>query len=382
MRSGQALGPGELRVAIVGAGSGGHVYPAVAIAEAMKALDDRIEVHFVGTRRRYRWPESPVAPPPGYPFHTLLVGRLNRHAPVRERMETLLKLPLAFTKSLWILARVRPKLVLGVGGAESGPLVLLAAVIGIPTAIWEPNAWPGFTNRRLSRFVDLVFLVHDEAAGRLRARSVAKAGVPLRSVFRSAPSSVERESLHLLVLGGSQGAPGLNKVVREACGRDTDWLHGVRVVHQTGRLEYEVVRDCYDALPPTVRDRIEVRDYLMDVHRRLEWADLVVCRGGASTLAELAACGRAAIVVPLGDAADNHQHWNADAFRRAGAVSVIAEDTLTPESFVAAVREFQHDRELLRALERNVRRLHRSHAAQGIAERLLTMLPPSRDAGS
>jgi UDP-N-acetylglucosamine--N-acetylmuramyl-(pentapeptide) pyrophosphoryl-undecaprenol N-acetylglucosamine transferase len=313
-------------VLIAAGGTGGHIYPALAVAKALLQIEPDLRVHFVGTARGL---ENTLIPREGYPLHHLSVGRLNRNVGWGERILTMIQLPWSFVQSAFLILRQRPVCVLGVGGHASGPLLLTAALLGRRTAIWEPNAYPGLANRILSRFMGATLVVFVETKKYLHSRHVEVVGLPVRTEI----AALHRESVriheppHLLIFGGSQGAQHVNTVVAETF-KNPKWRGRITVTHQTGSNDHSRVLNLYGQVPPGV----EVLSYLHDMHERYRAADLVIARAGTGTLFELAAAKRASILIPLPSAADNHQQKNAEVFAAAGGAVMVLQRQFTTES--------------------------------------------------
>jgi UDP-N-acetylglucosamine--N-acetylmuramyl-(pentapeptide) pyrophosphoryl-undecaprenol N-acetylglucosamine transferase len=310
-----------LRVLIAGGGTGGHLYPGIAVAEEITA-EAGGEVTFVGTSRGL---ETTLVPKAGFPLELVEVSGLKRMG-LAGTLRGLGRVPRALLDSWRILRRHRPDVVLGVGGYASGPLVLAAALTGIPTAIQEQNSLPGFTNRVLGKLARRVFVAFDEAGASFARRKVRLVGNPVRRTFleRAAAASSAtggRAGDAIVILGGSQGSHAVNELatgmvrVLDARGRLR------RVVHQTGRDEADRMQLNYAALG--YEGRVEVRAFIDDMPAVLAGAALVVARAGALTLAELAIMRVPAILIPLPTAADDHQTKNALAFEHAGAGIVL-----------------------------------------------------------
>lgn len=353
-------------VIIAGGGTGGHIYPGIAIARAMTKLHPDIAVTFVGARGGL---EEKIVPREGFPLRLVEVGKLHKSVGLKARLKTILALPIALWKSAIIVRELKPVAVLGVGGYASGPLVLMAKLLGCRAVIWEPNAYPGLTNRWLARIVDECLLVFREAARHLRGRKVTESGLPVRATMRPAPPDPARVSrpLRILVFGGSQGARALNETVSRAVTEGGDWLEGVELIHQTGSLDWPRVQQSYSNAPRTV----QAFEYLHDMDERYRWADLVVCRAGASTVAEICACEKAAVFVPLPTAADDHQRKNAEALAHEGAAELILQKDFTPARLKDLVRRYRDDRASIARLEESVRRFQHPHAAERIVARVL-----------
>lgn len=357
---------GRRCVVIAGGGTGGHIYPAIAIARALRETDPGLEVHFVGTPTGL---ETKIVPKEGYPLHVMSIGKLNDGGGVFGKLRTLFGLPRAFTKSAALLMELKPDAVLGVGGYVSGPFVLVAALLGFRAAIWEPNAKPGLANRWLSRFVKRSFVVFEDAGRELKSRSIVPVGLPVREEVEKlgdeAPSA--HPEFRVLVFGGSQGARAINAVVREAVTRGPAWRKNIRLVHQTGKYDIEAVREAYRGL-----EGVEVHEYLHDMNERYRWADLVVCRAGASTVAELAAARKPSILVPLPSAADDHQRKNAESLVSQGAAVMLPQKELTADRLIAEILRLEKDSQLRADMRERLGRFHKARAAARIADLLLS----------
>jgi UDP-N-acetylglucosamine--N-acetylmuramyl-(pentapeptide) pyrophosphoryl-undecaprenol N-acetylglucosamine transferase len=330
-----------LRVLVAGGGTGGHLYPGIAIAEAVRTATGGDAV-FVGTARGL---ETKLVPAAGFPLELMTVSGLMRMG-LRGLLRGLAKLPGAFIESARILRRHRPDVVLGVGGYASGPLVFAAALLGYPTAIQEQNSLPGFTNRVLGKLVRRVFVAFDDAAASFARRKVRYLGNPVRRSFldRVATRAAEGETQDgdaIVILGGSQGSRAVNELasgmvrVLDARGRLPP------VIHQTGPDQFAEMQVTYAALG--YEGRVDVRPYIDDMPAVLSKAAVCVARAGALTLAELAIMRRPAILIPLPTAADDHQTMNALAFERAGAAVVVAQNTASATRLADVVDEILQD---------------------------------------
>jgi UDP-N-acetylglucosamine--N-acetylmuramyl-(pentapeptide) pyrophosphoryl-undecaprenol N-acetylglucosamine transferase len=276
-------------------------------------------------------------------------------------------LPLAFFAAWKILRSLKPVAVLGVGGFASGPILFVASLFGYRSLIWEPNAYPGLANRLLARRVDESLLVFEEAGRHLKSKHQSMSGLPVRSSMIYKPRTAATP-LRVLVFGGSQGARFINKLVSTAVREGDSWIQGIELVHQTGPADFAAISKAYEGAPAT----IQVFEYLHDMDQRYAWADLVVCRAGASTVAEICACRKAAIFIPLPTAADDHQRKNAEVLAKADAALLMSQSELTPEIFSATLKRFRDDRSLIALYEANVVKFQFPNAAEKIAERLVT----------
>lgn len=350
---------------IAGGGTGGHIYPGVAVARSLKAQDPHCEIVFVGTAQGL---ETKIVPREGFDLRLIEVGKLNHGGGLFGKLKTLLRLPVGFFQSYKILRELRPSAVLGVGGYASGPLVLVASVLGYRTAIWEANSHPGMTNRWLSRFVDESYLVFAEAKHLLKGSAIKVVGLPVRAEIENPLPMTTSNTFRILVVGGSQGSRAINTCVSDAIVKGGDWLEGVKFIHQSGIHDIESLSQKYQGHS----QHVEVHDFLYDMNVQYSQCDLVICRGGASTVAELAAGGKVAIVIPLPTAADNHQQKNAETLVNNEAGTMLLQKDLTPESLVQAIQKLRQNPELTKQISLNIRKLFIPHAAQNMARDIST----------
>jgi UDP-N-acetylglucosamine--N-acetylmuramyl-(pentapeptide) pyrophosphoryl-undecaprenol N-acetylglucosamine transferase len=309
-------------VLFAGGGTGGHVFPAVAVAEALQALAD-VDVVFCGTARGV---EARVVPARGWRLELFNVLPITGGGPVRAIRGAFVAAR-ATASALLQVRRLRPAAVLSVGGYASGPVTLAAALLGVPVAVLEPNRVIGLANRLLAPFARRAYVAWEETGAPFRAGARRVYGVPLRAGFAPKPYVPRPGTARVLVMGGSQGAAALNERVPVAVARLAQ-VQGLEIVHQAGRDRDADVREAYARAGVT---RATVTPFLDDVARALADADVVIARSGASTLAELTAVGRAAILVPYPHAAADHQAHNAEALARAGGAVCIRQDDATPE---------------------------------------------------
>ena len=371
-----------MRLLVAGGGTGGHVFPGIALAEEVVTRHPKNDVVFVGTARGL---EASVVPIAGYPIELIDVRGLKGKG-LSGIVAGILRLPRAFVQSWRVLRKWKPDVVVGVGGYASGPVVLAARLMGIPTAIQEQNAAAGLTNRLLGRLVEAAFTAFPEAGHQFPARKVQLLGNPIRRQLLEnymRPVSKRDDQLRVLVFGGSQGAHGLNMRVIEALPFLADLRDRVRFVHQTGARDREQVEKGYAG----VGFAPDVREFITDMSAAYAGADLVVCRAGATTLAELTVCKKPSILVPFPAAADNHQVMNARSLVDAGAAVMIEERDLTGELLAAEIRRVLLDPALRARMARAAGLLGRPQAASEIAD-VLTQLtvrrwgtPKGRDRG-
>jgi UDP-N-acetylglucosamine--N-acetylmuramyl-(pentapeptide) pyrophosphoryl-undecaprenol N-acetylglucosamine transferase len=363
---------GETQTLLVaGGGTGGHIYPAIAIAQEYLAGDAARRVVFVGTQYGL---EKNIVPKAGFPLEFIDVGGLKGKS-LAQTAKNLLKLPLSLLSSWRLISRHRPVAILGVGGYASGPVVMAGALRRIPTIVHESNAFPGATNRLLSKFVTRVAVGFADAIPRLggkgdvtgnpiRKEFFANAAVDHRTTSDSRPD--DRAGVRrLLIFGGSQGSRIINTSITGALALLADLRQSLEIVHQTGPGEHPKVAEAYAASPFA---NARVVPYLDAMWEEIGAADVVVCRSGAMTVGELCAAGRASILIPFAAAADNHQEFNARTVEHAGGAVVITEKELTPERLAAAIREVLADPERARRMGQAARSLAVPGASRKVVE--------------
>lgn len=350
---------------IAGGGTGGHIYPGIAIARALQKQDPSVEIHFVGTAQGL---ETKIIPKENFRLHCIHGGKLNFSGNPILKLKTLLKLPLGLFQSIGLILKYKPDFVLGVGGYASGPFLLAASLLGKQTAIWEPNAYPGMANRWLSPFVKKCFLVFEESKKLLKNSNTFVFGMPVRAEMerKSVPAARTDNKFHLLHYGGSQGSRAIGRTLCAALQKGGPWTENLKVVHQTGSLDHQDFIERYKGYDSLV----EIHEFIYNMPDYYEWADLVLCRGGASTLNELAAFGLPAIVVPL-PAADGHQEKNAEVLVQGNAARMILQKDLTPERLIAEIEAIKNDPDLRETLKRNIPKFHKPKAAEAIAKAIL-----------
>ncbi len=355
-------------VVISGGGTGGHLYPALVVGRRLLAMAPDLALTYVGTRRDV---EGRIMAEHGVRFVPMRIEGLKGRG--LKSLRGLLLLPLAFAHSLLILVRTRPGLVIGVGGYSSGPIVLLASWLRIPTVILEQNARPGFTNRLLARSVRKAVAAFPSTLPAFRGKGVVL-GNPVREEFYALPAKRRSATLDVLVFGGSQGSRFLNDRVTAALPLLAAAKGRIRLTHQTGTADLERVAAAYRAGGFA---EAEVAAYFPGMAERFGRADLVVCRAGATTLAELIAARRASILVPFAGAADDHQTANARELEAAGGAVVLPEAEATPEALAARILRFLDHPGELDALAGGAARLQADDPAGRIAALCLSLMKPA-----
>jgi UDP-N-acetylglucosamine--N-acetylmuramyl-(pentapeptide) pyrophosphoryl-undecaprenol N-acetylglucosamine transferase len=348
-----------MKVMMAGGGTGGHVFPALAVAEELRRRNASTEVMFVGTNNGI---EVKVVPAAGYPLRTLPVAGFQG-VTAAARLRSLALMPSALWRSRALLREFEPNAVFGVGGYASGPAMFTAALGGRPTVLFEANAEPGLANRLLVPWVTRAAVTYESTLARFGAKGV-RTGSPVRPEFFRVPAKKHEGPFTLLIFGGSRGALALNRAVVDALDKLLAGGVPLRFVHQTGERDQESVRIAYARRGVNA----DVRAFITDMPAQFAGADLILCRSGAGTVAEVAAAGRAAILVPFPHATDQHQLRNAEVLERAGAARLVEQPALTPERLAAEVLELLRDPAHLTAMEEAVRRLAVPDAAARIAD--------------
>lgn len=346
----------SMRAILAGGGTGGHVIPALAIANQLKKSYNA-EVLFIGTARGI---ENRLVPAAGYPLQLVRVGAL-KNVSLLTRLKTSFDLPRAVWDASGMLNQFAPDVVIGVGGYASGPAMLAAVVKHIPTLAFEPNVVPGFANRIVARMVSGAAVHFEETAEYFRNPKVT--GVPVRQAFfEIAPKRGGTPTV--LVFGGSQGAHAINQAMLRCLPVLRREAPGLRIIHQTGERDYNDALAAYAGMG----DAAEVYKFIDDMPAAFSRADLVVCRSGASTVAEIAAAGKPAVFVPFPRAADDHQRVNAEALAKYGAAVVVEESKLEGVWLAETIAALLQDTNRLHQMSEAARSLSHPNAAIEIAE--------------
>lgn len=361
-----------LKVVIAGGGTGGHLYPGIAVARELQRLA-KATVTFAGTSAGI---EARVVPREGFELDVIQSAGLKSKS-IEARVWGLALLPKGFADAWRLLSRRSPDVVIGVGGYSSGPVVLAAALRGMPTLVMEQNAVPGFTNRTLARFVRAAAVTWPETAAHFGSKAFVS-GNPVRAEFLQhrggTHATGERDDrgarpARILIFGGSQGAHAINVAMVAAAPELVRRHPGLQVVHQTGAADLELVGDGYKRAGLEAR----VEPFLFAMDREMNQADLVISRAGATTLAELAAAAKPAVLVPLPTAADDHQRKNAEATARAGAAVVLDQQTLTGDALAREISRLVRDPGLRARMSAAAHALAKPEAARVIAERVIAL---------
>ncbi|ORJ62467.1 undecaprenyldiphospho-muramoylpentapeptide beta-N-acetylglucosaminyltransferase [Geothermobacter hydrogeniphilus] len=353
-----------MKMLLAGGGTGGHLFPAVAIAQQLLRTDPDAETLFVGTERGI---EARVLPQLGLALKTIdIAGFVGRSLAAKLALAP--KLLRSLRQSLKIIDQFRPDVVVGVGGYASGPVLLAAKRRGCPILIHEQNAAPGLTNRLLGRLAGRICLTFDESAAFFRGNTVLT-GNPVRSTMADCPPLPESPPT-LLVFGGSRGARAINQAMVGALPHLESWRGRLKIIHQTGDEDLETVQGAYREAGWKDAEIRAFIDDMADVYAR---SQLVVCRAGATTIAELTACGRPAVLIPYPHAAGDHQNANARSLAKKGAALLLPQTQLDGKRLATLVADLLDDRRRLLEMAGAARSLGRPEAAELILDQCRAM---------
>lgn len=344
-----------MKVLIAAGGTGGHIYPGIAVAKEIMRRDPANEVLFVGTARGL---EKRIVPENGFQLSLINSAGL-KNVGLAGKVKGLSVLPRSFLEARRIIRQFRPHVVVGAGGYVSGPVLLMAAIMGVPTLVMDSNALPGFTNRQLARFIERAALTFEEAMPFFGKKGVVT-GNPVRHEFFEVPRKEDSSVFHTLIFGGSQGARAINNAVTEALPLLRSLAGRLTLTHQTGEADFEMVREAYKNSAFSGSD---VRPFISDIFVEFAKADVIISRAGATTCAEIAAAGRGALMVPLPTAADDHQRRNAEAMQNAGAAKMVLQAELTGERLADELNALIVDREKVKAMAAAAKKIARPDAA-------------------
>ncbi len=357
----------EKKILIAAGGTGGHIFPAVHIAECIKHINPNVTVEFVhtgGVIEKHIYSQ--------YPFkcHKLFISRLNKNVPLKERIKTLFLLPLVFLNAIRIILKTKPHLIFGTGGAVSGPLLLAGVMLKTKAVILEPNIVPGLTNRYLSRFVNKVIVVWSQTKKMIKAKHIVQKGFPVRlDITKVHIKTTCKKPYHILVLGGSQGAEFINKVVHQVIQlvkqkSDTNTYH---FVHQTGEKQFLHYKKLYEG-----EKNVQVYSFLEKIHQFYAWADIVISRAGMGVIAELSATGKPSILIPLSTSANNHQFKNAKALQQQSGSILIEQKNCTAQVLTQQIKMLVSQAGYMQKLATNIHQLKIGESGKSIADYLLS----------
>jgi len=357
---------GRATILVAGGGTGGHVYPGLAVADALRSIAD-VDVVFVGTARGL---EARVSPQQGYRLELLDVRPMKGGGVARAAKGAVIAAR-ETVRAIALVRRIRPSVVVSVGGYAAGPVSLAAAILGVKIAVLEPNSVVGFANRLLAPFAARAYVAWEETGAKFRKGRARVVGAPLRAGFAPQPYAPRAGNARVLVMGGSQGAQALNERLPAAIARAAASVATIEVVHQAGRERDAAVREAY------ARENVShatVTEFIDDVPKEIARADLVVARAGAATVAEIAAIGRASILVPFPHAADDHQARNAESLAGVGGAVSIRQEAADAVRLASEIVRLLMD-DVARKKMADAARAHgRPRAAMEIARDLLDLI--------
>jgi UDP-N-acetylglucosamine--N-acetylmuramyl-(pentapeptide) pyrophosphoryl-undecaprenol N-acetylglucosamine transferase len=343
-----------MKILIAAGGTGGHIYPGIAVAKEILQRDAESKILFVGSARGL---ETKIVPANGFELSLINSAGL-KNVGIVGQLKGLMILPKSFLEARKIIKKFNPDVVVGAGGYVTGSVLLMASLMRIPTLVMDSNALPGFTNRRLAPFVTKAALTFEEALLYFGKKGIVT-GNPVRKEFFEIQPKSRGEKLNLLIFGGSQGARAINNTMTEALPLlDKESL---QITHQTGETDFEKIAEIYKREGWETAD---VRAYISDMVSEFEKADLVLCRAGATTCAELSAAGKASIMIPLPTAADDHQRKNAEALEKADAAKMILQSDLSKESLAKEITDLIKAPEKITAMENAAKKLAKADAAE------------------
>jgi UDP-N-acetylglucosamine--N-acetylmuramyl-(pentapeptide) pyrophosphoryl-undecaprenol N-acetylglucosamine transferase len=357
-----------MRVVVAGGGTGGHLFPGIAIAEEFLKRDDQTKVIFIGTQRGI---ESKLLGGLGYELREIDIEGVKGRG-IKALMKVVYQIPKSLWQSRCILKQFRPDIVVGVGGYASGPAVFAAHFMSIPTAIAEQNAVPGVTNKILGNFTDKVFVTYEQTKTFFPSTKVIFSGNPVRASLAKQSGKVkeERDYRQLLIFGGSQGAEAINKSIIDMMPQLQRMKSKIHVLHQTGSRQLEEVTRAYEQFGI----QAQVTPFIVDMAKAYADADLIICRAGATSLAEITAAGKAAILIPYPWAVNDHQLKNAQALATEGAAVVIPERDLSGVKLFDAIENLLKDAQKLHQMEENSLRLSKIDAAATIVDNCIKLM--------
>ena len=352
-----------MKVLIAAGGTGGHIYPGIAVAREIMRRDEKSVVKFVGTKRGL---ETKLVPQNGFELATIDSAGL-KNVGLIGKLKGLFVLPKSFLEARRLIKNFKPDVVVGAGGYVSGAVLLMASALRVPTLVMDSNALPGFTNRRLAPFITKAALTFAEALPFFGKKGVVT-GNPVRKEFFEIEPKERGAKINLLIFGGSQGARAINNAMADALEKLPE--DKLQITHQTGEFDFEKIKEIYARSGFSGAD---VRSFITNMVEEFAKSDLIICRAGATTCAELSAAGRASIMIPLPTAADDHQRKNAEALKAAGAARMILQRDLNGETLAKEILDLINAPEKISAMEQAAKKLARADAAKETVD-LITII--------
>lgn len=357
-----------VKIVIAAGGTGGHLFPGIAVAERFRRFHPEIELHFVGTKRGL---ESKVLPQLPWPLHLIKTPSFKDRRGLKK-LSVFFQLPMAVVSTILLLLRLRPKLVFSVGGYASAPVVFSAFLLRIPVLLLEPNAIPGVTNRLLARFAKQIFAAFPEILAWFPAQKVKLTGNAVREHFFDVkPKKLDPEKIVVFCFGGSQGARALNRAMLEAAELFGSLKNKLHFIHQVGRQEnLRMVEGTYQAAGISA----EVYAFIDDMKTCYERSDVVIARSGATSIAELVAACKPSILVPYPFAADDHQRANAESVVKAGGALMFREEAFTADRLVAELKQLVSEPWRLEKMAASLKQMQKGDAAKAMMEECLRFI--------
>lgn len=352
-------GNGTRRIIFSGGGTAGHIHPALAVAGILREKEPALEIIFIGSSRTL---EKTLMDFHGARFIPLNIEGLKGRG--LKTIGSLVKLPSAFIRSYRVLRNLKPALSIGMGGYSSGPVVLISSWLKIPTLIMEQNSIPGFTNRMLVSRVDKAVVSFSSTLSSFKGKGTL-IGNPVRKEFYDLSPKQPSEKFTILLIGGSQGSRFLNDGMIKTLVLLKEMQHQIVLFHQSGEKDLDRVREAYVS---NGFQNVMVKSFFFDMPALMGKADLVICRAGATTIAELVAARKPALLIPFAGASDNHQLYNARELENAKGAEIILEDKFTPEIFAQTLKRFITNRARLTIMSQNLGNLRRTGIAEEIAD--------------
>ncbi len=355
-----------MKVVIAGGGTGGHLFPGLAVARALQDLDQECETLFVGSKRGI---EARVIPGTEFNVRFITVRGLKRTG-IKNAVKGLMEIPLSIAQSILLLMQFKPNVVLGVGGYASAPVVVASYIMRIPRAIQEQNSVMGSANRLLSNIANRIFISWEGTEPETDPEKTMITGNPIRAdLFEETAnrSKKNERGFNILIFGGSAGAASLNKAMIKGAERLSQFGDRIRVTHQTGKVLANEVQEAYNR----ANIQAETKEFIDSMGAAYDWADLVICRGGAGAMAEISAKGKPAIVVPYPYAVGDHQTKNASLLAKSGAVRIIPDKPLDDSHLVDQIIDLLENPDVLADMAENSLKLGRPEAAGTIAMEIM-----------
>lgn len=344
--------------------SGGHILPAVAVMEAVKELSPESKIYFVHSGSQTG---KKIFSDLSISAYTIPLGGLAKGQPFQKKLKTLLQLPLAFIRAWLLIRKLKAEVVFGTGGAVTGPILLMARLMSRTTALWEGNVICGLANRLLLPFVSVVFTVFKTVPS-VPVKKQIQSGYPLRKSFKNLSAEhSEKEYFNVLILGGSQGASGLNDAVSKALCEEGNWQEGIFFYHQTGDRDFQRIQEKYQAAL-----NVECFRFHQNIKKYYEMSDLIFSRGGSGVIAEVSALGRPLVLVPLSHVAGGHQTQNALELYKTGCAEFIHEKDFNSHKFKTTLLELKNNKEKRDELSKKIKQNHKPDGAFQIARWILT----------